>query len=246
VARAKRTDRTNARRRNRAALAAVATEESGSEPIKESRGPSAKAAPASGTAPRPSIVAAFKGAYHPLDLRGDLRSLPVVFSSWGFLVAVGVTVVLGVWIIVAYSGPLGALPANPTDEQLAAAIGGNTLPALLWQTINPVPPAIGAFLIGFAAKRASWLGGLVYGLLVVAVAAVIVQTPARLLLTGLTSSSEAVILGSLVWSPIGAALFAALAAWYRRFLDLSNPNRLAQRQRQPPKQGRGNMKPARR
>ena len=48
-------------------------------------------------------------------------------------------------------------------------------------------------------------------------------------------------------APIGAALFASAAAWYRRFLKLANPNR-SQRKAQParPQQGRGDMKRARR
>ena len=39
----------------------------------------------------------------------------------------------------------------------------------------------------------------------------------------------AVASAALVWSPLIGALFASAAAWYRRFLQLSNPNRAAQR-----------------
>ena len=109
------------------------------------------------------------------------------------------------------------------------------------------PPAIGAFLIGFAAKRASWLGGLIYGIFVVVVVIALLATPAgRLLTVDSPDGNTSLIVGHAAWSPIGAALFAAAAAWYRRFLDLSNPNR-ARRGEEPRKpQGRGDMKPARR
>ena len=89
------------------------------------------------------------------------------------------------------------------------------------------PPAIGAFLIGFTAKRASWLGGLIYGIFVTHRGdrrpADAGRPPAHRRRLGATRSSS----GHAAWSPIGAALFASAAAWYRRFLDLANPNRQA-------------------
>jgi hypothetical protein len=41
---------------------------------------------------------------------------------------------------------------------------------------------------------------------------------------------------SLVITPISGALYAAAAAWYKRFLNLANPNRAARAQQQ---RGRG-------
>jgi len=52
--------------------------------------------------------------------------------------------------------------------------------------------------------------------------------------------------GHAAFSPIGAALFASLLAWYRRFLDLANPNRRQQAQSRRTTGGRGDMKPVRR
>ena len=62
--------------------------------------------------------------------------------------------------------------------------GSSTIPYFLGTMALQPPPAIGAFLIGFTAKRASWLGGLVYGIFVTIVAIVVLQTPAGRLLTG--------------------------------------------------------------
>jgi hypothetical protein len=257
VARAKRTDRTDARRRYRAEQAALVDEDPGTED--EAAAPrsastakaatSTKSAPAPAPAARPSITAPMRGAYRPVHVVADLKSLPPVITNIGFRGAVGLTIVAGAWFVLAYNDAMAAIPVGTaTQAQIEAAVGSNTIPLFLGQMafLTP-PPAIGAFLIGFTAKRASWLGGFIYGLIVVIVAALILQTQAGRILTGdQPGATESLIVGHLAFSPIGAALFASLLAWYRRFLDLANPNR-AQRT-QPPKrqQGRGDMKPVRR
>jgi hypothetical protein len=246
VARAKRTDRTEARRRHRAEQAALATTEPGdgtdATPAADRKAPDPKAAPAA----RPSIMASFRAAIRPLDLRGDLRAIPQVLTNWGFLAAIGLSAALGVWFVITYNDAMAAIPVGTaTPDQLEAVVAQNQLPYIAWSMALQPPPMVGAFLIGFAAKRASWLGGLVYGIFIVAMAAITVQTSAGRLLSGDTSP-EAVIVAHAAWTPIGAALFASAAAWYRRFLDLANPNRVAQRQARQQQQGRGDMKPARR
>ena len=247
MARAKRTDRTEARRRYRAERATlITTDEDGPDDAALESSKTASAAPA--RAPRPSIMAAIRGAVRPLDLRGDLRALPQVLTNWGLLGAIGLTIVAGAWFVLAYNDGMNAIPVGTaTTEQLQAVVGTNTIPLFLAQMafLTP-PPAIGAFLIGFTAKRASWLGGLIYGIFVVVVAAVILQTPAGRILTGDTpGAAESLLVGHAAFSPIGAALFASLLAWYRRFLELANPNRGQRPQPRQP-QGRGDMKPARR
>jgi len=196
---------------------------------------------------RPSITAAFKGAMRPLDVRGDVRALPQVLTSWGFLAAIGLTVVAAGWFVIAYNDAMAAVAVGAPVTELEKVVAGNGAPYFIATMAMQPPPAIGAFLIGFAAKRASWLGGLIYGIVVTLIAFLVLQQPAGRLLTG-NGPADAVIVGHLAWSPLGAALFASAAAWYRRFLDLSNPNRAAQRQRerQPPKPRRGDMKPVRR
>ena len=228
MARAKRTDRTEARRRYRAEQVTLAETEPGdaiAAPAPTGKS-SAKAAPPE----RPGIRTAFRGAMRPLDLRGDLKSLPKVLTNWGFLAAMGITLAAAVLFVIAYSDAMAAIPVGTaTPAQLEAVVGSSTIPYFLGTMALQPPPAIGAFLIGFTAKRASWLGGLIYGIFVTIVAIVVLQTPAGRLLTG-DGSAQAVIVGHAAWSPIGAALFASAAAWYRRFLDLANPNRQAQQQ----------------
>ncbi|HYO44498.1 MAG TPA: hypothetical protein VES19_14970 [Candidatus Limnocylindrales bacterium] len=250
MARAKRTERTEARRRHRAEQASLAELEPGAEgdapaSTAESRS-DAKATPAR----RPGIVASFRGAMRPLDLLGDLKATPQVLASWGFLAALGITAAAAAWFVFAYNDAMATLVASlpagttPTTDQLEAVVGANTIPYFVGTMALQPPPAIGAFLIGFTAKRASWLGGLVYGIYVTVLAIVILQTPSGQLLAGV-GSADAVLIGHAAWSPVGAAVFASAAAWYRRFLDLANPNRSQSRPSKTSKapQGRGNVKP---
>ena len=245
MARAKRTERTEARRRHRAEQAALAELEPGVEGAASDTAASSRIQ-AKGAAPaaRPGIMASFRGAMRPLDLVGDLKAAPQVFTNWGFLAALGITAATAAWFVLAYNDAMAALPAGPkTTEQLEAVVGTNTIPYFLGTMALQPPPAIGAFLIGFTAKRASWLSGLVYGIFVTILAIVILQMPAGGLLSGLGTADQ-VIVGHAAWSPVGASVFAAAAAWYRRFLDLANPNRGQQRPTKASKtpQGRGNVK----
>jgi hypothetical protein len=245
VARAKRTERTEARRRHRAEQAALAELEPGAEDDAPAGTVSSKSPSKPTPAQRPGIMASFRGAMRPLDLVGDLKAAPQVLLNWGFLAAVAVTAAAAAWFVLAYNDAMAALPAGtPTQEQLEAVVGTNTIPYFVGTMALQPPPAIGAFLIGFTARRASWLGGLLYGIAVTIMAVVILQMPAGRLLSGL-GSTEAVLISHAAWSPVGSALFASAAAWYRRFLDLANPNRGARNQPRPSKapQGRGNVKP---
>jgi hypothetical protein len=241
VARAKRTDRTEARRRYRAEQAALAETEPAHEAsaVPSTQKTGAKAPPPQ----RPSITASFRQAYRPLHLRDDLMALPQVVTNWGFLAAMGLTAALAIWYAVAYNDGMAALAgAPPTQEELEAVVGTNSIPYFIGSMAFAPPPAIGAFLIGFTAKRASWLGGLIYGVFTLAVLAVLLQTPSGTLVwTVQASSAESYFVNSAAFSPVGAALFASAAAWYRRFLDLANPNRAQQRNSKP--QGRGSAKP---
>ncbi len=250
MARAKRTERTDARRRHRAEQASVAGLESGAEGAAPEAASTSKAqAKGAASAPRPGIVASFRGAYRPLNLAGDLKAAPKVLTNWGFLAAMALTAATAAWFVFAYNDAMAAvmasLPAGgtPSEEQLTTVIGSNTIPYFLGtMALNP-PPAIGAFLIGFTAKRASWLGGLVYGIYVAVLVVVVLQTPTGHLLVGL-GTKDAYMVQVAAFAPVGAALFASAAAWYRRFLDLANPNRNQPRPARgtKPQQGRGNVK----
>ena len=246
MARAKRTDRTEARRRHRAEQAELAPDTTSEETV--DRSAAKTPAPVSGQpAKRPGIMSSFKAAYRPVQLVADLKAAPQVLTHWGFLAAVGVTIA-GTAVFIQYYGNAVAGVAEGDTAGLTAVIQANTLPYLLATMLISPPPAAGAFVIGFTAKRASWLAGLVYGIVATAAFAVVLSTPAGRLLTG-DQPTITLMAGAAAWSPVGAALFAAAAAWYKRFLDLSNPNRnrakdqAGKPQTGKPQSGRGNVKP---
>lgn len=250
MARAKRTDRTDARRRYRAEQASLAAAEPEAEP--GTQPDAAKAAPRSAkpaTPPqqRPSITGAFKGAIRPLDLRADLRAAPKVLSHWGVLAAIGIAIASSVVFVLStneLAQSIDFTAADPfTGKQLSTV---SNISYLAFSLFVAPPPAAGGFLIGFTAKRASWLGGLAFGIVSTICYIGVLQTPAGQLLTGGQPANAAIVNAAAI-SPIGAALFASVAAWYRRFLELANPNRNQRQQQQQRKpQGRGDMKPARR
>jgi hypothetical protein len=230
LARAKRTDRTEARRRYRAVVSAAEQGEP-NDPNTLSGHVRAVSTPAVAVAARPSITAAFRGAVRPLDIRGDIRALPVLVRERGFLISIAVAVLsTAVYMIAA-----GSSLASVTDQSSVAAQGAFLALSLF---VFP-PPAAGGFLIGFFAKRGSWLTGLIFGIVAAVCYSILILTFAS------TSTPKAgdptadqVVLGAFVASPVGAALFAAAAAWYRRFLDLVNPNR---GQRRPARQAQARV-----
>jgi hypothetical protein len=234
LARAKRTDRTEARRRHRAEQATLAGE--GAAAVPTAAAATTVTGSPKGAAPqRPSLTAALRGAFRPIDLAGDFRALPRLLLHWSFWGPAALTVGTTVLYIVAAQGRTATSPSDT-----------------LWVVVNlafqmfvfPLPaPAGSAFIAGFGAPRAAWLIGLLIGILSAVCFAVIIGSVS----TTLSSSDPAVdvqsfaLQGFLV-APVGASLFAAAAAWYKRFLNLANPNR-NQRRQQPakPQQGRGNI-----
>ncbi len=236
MARAKRTDRTEARRRYRAETAGAEPVETEIRPNVLSGSAKSGAATPAANAPRPSIMSAFRGATRPLDLRGDLRSLPFLIRERGFLISAAAAVVATA-VFVAATSQLGA----SLDFTLSDPLAGKAMPTassvsyLAVSLFVAPPPAAGGFLIGFFAKRASWLTGLIFGIIAAACYTWIIASPAGRLLTG-QNATDPFILQAWVAGPVGAALFAAAAAWYRRFLDLANPNR---GQRRPSRQTQG-------
>jgi hypothetical protein len=168
---------------------------------------------------RPSMTAAFRDSFRPIDLRGDLRALPHLVTHWSFLVGVAIT-----------AAGAFAIPV----------LGSNTGSITLYQYFSGPEPIGTAFLVGFFAARGSYLlGG------IIAVISVVFQTVAIALGGYDAAAASAVppvtrdyILGQipyqLVVSIPTSAFFASAAAWYRRFLRKANPNRQAP----PPSGGR--------
>jgi hypothetical protein len=239
VARAKRTNRSEARRRYRAQLAAegrlpedeleaTATDQGG-DPARSTRQATGRQ-PQSATAtrsttlepPRPApaggIGNAFRGAFRPLTLREDLQLLPRLLVHRAFWVPVLLSVITAV-VLVAFQG-------RELISQFAA-------------TYFLAPPPIGGiFLAGFLAPRASYLIGALFGV----VSAVLVTVAAAFLapvVEGAGTPAEVASVAFLI-SPLAGIFFAAAAAWYRRFLYLASPARQGAR-RPPPAKG----KPAR-
>lgn len=218
MARAKRTSaRAEARRRYRATLddpsleplddeapeattPATATANAAARPVRGASSPAS---------PRPSLGRAFRESFRPLDLRGDLRALPDLVLR-----------TKSVW-----------LPAALTfaSAALFVAFPANAITALLFNYFVYIPPVAAIFLAGFLAPRASWLTGGIAGLVGAVAFSIAIQrslgTPGA---TGETITREiidAFVIQAFVISPVSGIFFGGAAGWYRRFLNLANPNR---------------------
>lgn len=213
MARAKRTDRAEARRRHRAELG---------EPESEAGETTAatRTAPAPQAPPRPpGITTAFRAAFRPLDLRSDLRSLPGLLRHRAFFIPVALTIGSTVFAFVTGST---LRPGTSTENADIVTV----LSVFAFQYFVVAPPVGSAFLAGFLAPRASWLIGLFVGIVALICLAVIVYSPLfGTLAAGEEDLRPSYVANAAAVAPIGAALFAAMAAWYRRFLNLANPNR---------------------
>lgn len=276
MARAKRTNRAEARRRYRAQVAEQASAETPAEtpdatarPVEPSargpRGPRPAAEPQ-----RSGMRYAFRAAFREPNLRDDFEHLPQLLRSRAVLLPILISV--------------------GTAVAIAATNGNDVISRLLAQYFL-VPPPIGSiFIAGFFAPRASYLAGLIVGLVAaIALSVLIAATPTlnpgvanpgaspspaptsssaagspspassasasasplasasaaaspATSPTASTSASPAPSAGgqpaqnpadvatfALISSPIAGIFFASAAAWYRRFLQLSNPNRGATR-----------------
>jgi hypothetical protein len=216
VARAKRTDRAEARRRYRASI----VEPNDIDDLDDEVVPAAPVAAKPSTnaaqgAARPSMGAAFRSAFRPLDLRGDLRALPMLLRHKSFLLPV---ILSGLSVAIV---PL---------------LGANSLTSAFFVYFAAGPPLGAVLLAGFLSPRASWLVGLLVCLVALAFQAVAFSLPAfYVYLDGVIDSTTNAPLGrdvarnallgqALIGIPYGA-VFAAMAAWYRRFLTRASPGR---------------------
>jgi len=222
VARAKRTNRAEARRRYRATLIddPEFLEEEGvdadSEAIDDrptTPGPRRdRASAAAPTAPaRPNVLGALKAAFRPTDLRGDIGALPQLLRHRSFLIPLALIV-----------GLLAVVLATGARELISLTL----VPYFL--APQPVAPV---FLAGFLAPRASYLIGALLGVVSWIALVVLVSSPAIVQALAGTSAAPGltpdILLGSLFWAIVGGAFYAAAAAWYKRFLALASPSRAA-------------------
>ena len=231
MARAKRTHRAEARRRyrNEQSLAGETADTELDGPVTTPE-PTRSVNPTA-TPSRPGIGNAFRAAFHPLDIRSDLRALPELVRDKALWVPVILTLVSTALFIV-------VRPEGRTD-----ILG--VLTVFLYQYFVVTPAIGGVFIAGFLAKRASWLYGIMVGLLAAACYSFLVLR--GFIGTAPTAETETlardVVLASFLLSPIVGAFFASTAAWYRRFLYLANPNRGRPRGAPPRPDGRTRSAP---
>jgi len=228
VARAKRTERADARRRYR-----VATDGAPDDAVVDSATIPAAAVPRdqrdrrpSGTAPgappppNPRFLGSLRAAAGPVDIRGDLRAFPsIVLHSKAALIP-------------------GAIIVGTTIAMVIPALAANQFVVLAGNVILQPPPMIIAFLAGMLAPRAAWLMGGLAGLasgiayiLVVTVNTDVLMTP--LGFTYLVSADQKLAYAQnvLVTAPVFGIAVGAFAGFYRRFLNMSASQRQGGRKR---------------
>jgi len=217
VARAKRTQRAAARRRYRAATEPELLETEAADDEAPAPAPPRAAPPrASGGAVRVSIGAALRSSFHPLRVREDLAALPSLFRHRSLWLPILATVASTVAVVVTQ--------------------GEDAITPFLFAYFVQTPALGGVFLAGFLAPRASWLLGAIVGVVAAGgYVAVVAFVPSSISPTAPDAAKIGdIAIGAFIASPIMGALFASLAAWYRRFLTLTNPNR-GRRPQQPQK-----------
>ena len=220
MARAKRTQRADARRRYRATSAVDPATD-----VLDDDDPVAGSGRATSAPARPSVrmgfVAAIKGSIRPIHVRSDLADLP--------------------WIAVHTKALWVPLLITIASTVAVIATTGGTVSQFLFAYFIQTPAIGGVFLAGFLAPRASWLLGVIVGFVsAVCYAILVLVFPLTIYAAAPPTSDQArdVAISALILSPVIGGFFAAGAAWYRRFLALTNPNR-GRRQTQAPKQRPG-------
>ncbi len=223
MARAKKTDRAEARRRAR--VVPVANDSSAGTGAAGSTAKTTAAAAAGSPAARPSVLGAFRGAYRPIDLRGDIRRIPWLITRTNAIWLPSLLVVAaGIWY---------------------AASGANgSMQSFAFQLLVYPPPQIGAlFLAGILTDRMSYMAGGIVGLvcgIVFALYLAFGPIPEGALQG---TQPQAFMLYGLVLSPLSGFAIGGFAGFYRRFLRRANPNA---GKRQPPAKGKGTKTAARR
>ena len=221
MARAKQTDRAEARRRYRQATGDEAGIDGleGEAPVVEKgkSEPSRTVRPAQQGPARPGITSAFRAAYHPANIREDLSMLPKLLRHWSFFVPVAMIIV---GAVVAYT--FWNFSGGRLAYQILVLPGtGFGLPQLV---------------AGFFAPRASYLLGFLVSIVQGIVGSIFLVQIASVIGPPFPSDElPALLMQSFVYGPLTGTLFAAAAAWYRRFLALSSPRRAAAGGRQPAK-----------
>jgi hypothetical protein len=218
VARAKQTNRAEARRRYRQATSDSDIDleqelDAEDAPAGATARPAGRSDARTASSPtgRPSFFGSFRLAYHPARIREDLPLLPKLLLSRAFIIGLGLVL-----------GGAAAFLAFPRMT------GGSAAWDLL---VVPTSALLPALAVGFFAPRASYLLGFIVGLVQAVIYALLLDTYVGIVREfGGTVTPEAVNnlrISGLISGPFYALLFAAGAAWYRRFLAISSPRRVA-------------------
>jgi len=206
LARAKKTDRAEARRRARG-LTAEGTL------LAEGAAAGAGTAPAPGAPARPGLFSAFRLAARPVNVRADLRQIPWL-----------VTRTRAVWL----PSALVAISAI-----WFAASGGNAkeMSGLVFNLFVFPPPLAAAFLAGILTDRMSYLAGGLVGVVAAIVFSVYILLGPIAGGDFTAQTRQGYALYALVVSPLSGLAIGGFAGFYRRFLRFSNPPRDRQAQR---------------
>ena len=224
MARAKRTERSEARRRYRAATAEVTAEDDDLTTPEvpaaalprgyRDKRPASPGEPAAAAAGRSGFLGTLRAAAGPVDVPGDLRALPsiILHSRAGWVPGLVILVTAGALMI--------------------PSIASNQLVVLAGNVVLQPPPMIIAFLAGMLAPRGAWLMGGLMSLLAGIAYAFVVTVNTDVLVTPLgftyvvTSDQKmAYAMNVLVTAPLFGIAVGAFAGFYRRFLNMSTPRR---------------------
>jgi len=224
VARAKRTDRAEARRKYRAYL--LEQQEAEAAAAEDSDGAAAGSGPttARGTGPKPGptaapgarlgIVAAARTAYRQPHYRDDIRNVGVVLRSNAIWPVVVLCVAAGAYAIV-----------RQVDFN-------DSIWLFMLQFIFFPVPLLPSMAAGFLAPRSTWLAGLIASFIAtVTFIGVVAVRPEAL---GTSINLPALAAQQLSSALAFGALMGALSGWYKRFLTLTSGPR-----NRPPSRSRG-------
>jgi hypothetical protein len=235
VARAKRTERADARRRHRGTQAGIGDENrddavagtavppgarDGGRPTRAGR----DATPTAPAAPQrpPSFTGAFRAAARPLNVRDDIAFLPRLIRHRAVWIPVLATTVAGILLV---------------------AVGAtNQLVNVVAQVFVVPPPMAASFLAGLLAPRASYLAGGIAGVWAALVFTGVVFTVSSATEIPVTTNDRvSVALYGLAVSPLFGLAVGGFAGYYRRFLAVSSP---ARRRQEQSRGARGSNRPA--
>lgn len=205
MARAKRTARAEARRRYRATIGDQAVDPT-DETVEDEEAPAA-------TRPAPSRPAPRAAASSPSPQRPSItgafrESFRPVHLREDLSVLPRLLMTKAFLIPAVLSGA----------AFIAFALRQDPLTAFFYQYFSYQFPVAAVFATGFFSQRASWLLGAL-----IAILSTLFQAP-------LLAGQDVGLIGAvLVQGAVYGSFFGAAAAWYRRFLNRANPNRMGAR-----------------